>query len=117
MRVFAGVLSIQGSILGLLSWFAKSDVPPESLFGMPENLAKVAGFILSVAMFIAGILIILAKENDFFLFVALILWVFGIIIGLLFSPSFSGVYFRPICCFICLLIGAYIFTDYTRKKH
>lgn len=116
LRIFAGVISIQASILGFLSWFSSTNITAVSLFGMPDNLSKMAGFILSIVMFIAGVLIILAKENDFFLFIALILWVFGIILGLLFSPSFSGIYFRPVCCFICLLIGAYIFTDYTRKK-
>lgn len=116
MRIFTGILSIQASILGFLSWFGSNQLTSVNLISMPENLSRMAGLILSIVMLIAGVLIILAKENDFLLFLALILWVFGIILGLLFSPSFSGLYFRPICCFICLLSGVYIFTDYNRNN-
>ncbi|WP_167629499.1 hypothetical protein [Listeria valentina] len=116
MRIFAGVFSIQASILGIFSWLKLSATKPINLFGLPEGLSANAGLLLSILMFLAGILIILAKTNDFLLFLALVLWVFGLILGLLFSPSFSGLYFRPITCALCLIIGLYIFTDYNRKK-
>ncbi|EUJ30546.1 hypothetical protein MFLO_10433 [Listeria floridensis FSL S10-1187] len=87
-----------------------------NLFGLPAGLSSKAGLLLSIVMLVAGCLIILAKNNDFLLFLALMLWIFGLVLGLLFSPSFSGIYFRPISCFLCLVIGLYIFTDYNRKK-
>ncbi|MEN2666280.1 hypothetical protein AAHO55_03340 [Listeria aquatica] len=87
MRIFAGVFSIQASILGFFSWLKLSSTTPINLFGLPEGLSANAGLILSILMFLAGILIILAKTNDFLLFLALVLWVFGLILGL-FSQAF-----------------------------
>ncbi|MCB2548413.1 hypothetical protein KQ756_15210, partial [Listeria monocytogenes] len=86
------------------------DSKKNNLFLIPEDLAASSGDLMSLAMVLAGIRIICAYRNDFLIFMALILWRFGLIFGLIFTPRYSGFYFRPIVCLISFLMGLFIFT-------
>ncbi|WP_239257089.1 hypothetical protein [Listeria ilorinensis] len=117
IRIFAGVLSLQAAIIGFFTSYQPVKDPISYLMLIPETLSTDASWILSIVMFLAGILVICAQKNDFLLFLAMVLWVFGMILGLLFCPTYSGFYFRPLSCGICLIISLYVFTDYRRRKH
>ncbi|WP_240422304.1 hypothetical protein [Listeria costaricensis] len=117
IRIFAGVLSLQAAIIGFFTSYKPIKDPVSYLMLIPETLSRDASWILSVVMFLAGILVICAQKNDFLLFLAMVLWAFGLILGLLFCPTYSGFYFRPSSCAICLIISFYVFTDYRRSKH
>lgn len=116
MRIFCGIMSIQAGFIGALAEILSPDSKKHNLFMIPEDLAASSGYLMSLAMILAGILIICAYRNDFLIFMALILWLFGLVFGLIFTPSYSGFYFRPIVCLISFLMGLFIFTDYTRHR-
>lgn len=116
MRIFCGIMSIQAGFIGGLAEIFSPDSKKINLFMIPDNLAASSGYFMSFAMILAGILIICAYRNDFLIFMALILWLFGLIFGLIFTPSYSGIYFRPVVCLISFLMGLFIFTDYTRHQ-
>ncbi|WP_163651924.1 hypothetical protein [Listeria sp. PSOL-1] len=116
MRVFAGIISIQASILGFISFISAIKPSGTHLLIVPESLAKNASLGLSIMMLIAGVLIICSKRDDFLLFLAMLFWVFGVILGLLFVPSFSGIYFRPVVCGICIIIS-FSYINFKRNKN
>lgn len=113
MRIFCGIMSIQAGFIGALAEILSPDSKKNNLFMIPEDLAASSGYLMSLAMVLAGILIICAYRNDFLIFMALILWLFGLIFGLIFTPSYSGFYFRPIVCLISFLM-AYLFLQITQ---
>ncbi len=116
MRIFCGIMSIQAGFTGGLAEILSPESKKINLFMIPDNLASSSGYLMSFAMIVAGTLIICAYRNDFLIFMALILWLFGLIFGLIFTPSYSGFYFRPVVCLISFLMGLFIFTDYTRHR-
>ncbi len=88
-------MSIQAGFIGALAEILSPDSKNNNLFMIPEDLAASSGYLMSLAMVLAGILIICAYRNDFLIFMALILWLFGLIFGLIFHPELFGFLFPP----------------------
>ncbi len=111
MRVFCTILSLQAGIISLLASLSIPLTENYNLFSVPDSLSMKASLITAILLIFAGLAMVFSKKSDLYLFLALVCWTVGLIMGLILSPSFSGIFFRPISCVICLFIGLFVYTD------
>ncbi|EFI84352.1 hypothetical protein [Listeria grayi] len=116
MRIFCGILSIQ---TGVISWVAeyltKGENTSLNLIGYSTKLTHITSYSLTVGMILAGILMLLARKSMFLISLSILIWSFSLIFGILFVPTYTGIYFRPIVSLVCLVIALFIYAKYARQ--